>query len=46
MSTDRIPGAGDIAGDFELSDSMGASRRLSELVTAGPRVLIFYRGHW
>lgn len=46
MSADRIPGAGDVAADFELSDSTGAPRRLSELVKAGPRVLIFYRGHW
>lgn len=46
MSADRTPRAGDIVPDFELNDSTGTPRRLSELVTAGPRVLIFYRGHW
>jgi thioredoxin-dependent peroxiredoxin len=37
---------GQIAPDFELPDSTGALRRLSQLVASGPLVLLFYRGHW
>jgi thioredoxin-dependent peroxiredoxin len=37
---------GQAAADFELSDSTGTRRRLSELAAAGPLVLLFYRGHW
>ena len=40
------PAAGNEAPDFSLSDSTGAMRSLSSLVAAGPRLLIFYRGHW
>ena len=40
------PDVDQIAPDFELSDSTGAPRRLSELVARTPEVLIFYRGHW
>ncbi len=32
--------------DFDLVDSDGRLRRLSELAQAGPAVLVFYRGHW
>ncbi len=32
--------------DFELADSDGRLRRLSELAQSGPVVLVFYRGHW
>ena len=42
----KTPGVGEIAPDFELPDSTGAPRRLSDLVAAGPRIFIFYRGHW
>lgn len=40
------PQAGETAPDFELSDSTGALRRLSELCGAKPLLLLFYRGHW
>ena len=40
------PDIGQLAPDFELVDSAGAPRTLSALVANGPRVLIFYRGHW
>jgi peroxiredoxin len=40
------PDVDQIAPDFELADSIGAPRRLSELVARAPTVLIFYRGHW
>lgn len=40
------PQPGEAAPDFELPDSTGAVRRLSELCAAKPLVLLFYRGHW
>lgn len=40
------PQPGETAPDFELPDSTGTPRRLSELCSAGPLVLVFYRGHW
>lgn len=40
------PQIGQVAPEFELSDSLGKTRRLSELTGAGPLVLLFYRGHW
>jgi peroxiredoxin Q/BCP len=40
------PARGEIAPDFELPDSSGAIRRLSELTSQGPLVLLFYRGSW
>ncbi len=40
------PKPGDLAPDCALDDSTGVRRTLGELVAAGPRVLIFYRGHW
>lgn len=46
MHDESTPKVGQIAPDFELTDSRGDTRRLSELVEAGPLVLIFYRGHW
>lgn len=42
----RVPAVGSKALDFELPDSAGVSRRLSEIVAARPVVLVFYRGHW
>ncbi len=42
----RVPVAGEIARGFELPDSTHAPRRLSELVSQGPLVLLFYRGNW
>jgi thioredoxin-dependent peroxiredoxin len=34
--------AGDVVDDFELPDQDGKSRRLTELLSAGPLVLFFY----
>lgn len=42
----RVPLAGEIAQEFELPDSTQAPRRLSELISHGPLVLLFYRGNW
>lgn len=42
----KVPTAGEVTPDFELADSTGAPRRLSELVSQSPVVLLFYRGHW
>jgi thioredoxin-dependent peroxiredoxin len=38
--------AGQLASEFELPDSTGATRGLSELTADGPVVLLFYRGYW
>ncbi len=38
--------AGDAAPEFEVLDSTGATRRMSELAAAGPVIFLFYRGHW
>lgn len=43
---ERPPQPGETAADFELTDSTGALRRLSELCASSPLVLLFYRGHW
>lgn len=42
----QTPKIGEVAPSFELSDSTGALRRLSQLTAQGPLVLFFYRGHW
>lgn len=36
----------EVAPDFSLPDSTGATRTLTELVADQRRILIFYRGHW
>ncbi len=41
-----IPDVGSRAPDFELDDSTGAPHSLASLVAAGPRILLFFRGHW
>jgi peroxiredoxin len=41
-----MPAAGDVAPDFELPDSTGKLRRLSELLSQGTLVVVFYRGDW
>jgi len=46
MTERPTPGVGQVAPDLTLPDSTGELRRLSELVRSGPRVLVFYRGHW
>jgi len=38
--------AGDVLEDFTLPDASGSEVSLSELVTDGPLVLVFYRGGW
>ncbi|WP_261560710.1 peroxiredoxin-like family protein [Frankia tisae] len=40
------PAVGTAAPDFALPDIHGASRALTELLAAGPVVLVFYRGAW
>jgi peroxiredoxin len=40
------PEVGGEAPDFRLLDSTGAAHSLASLVASGPRVLLFYRGHW
>jgi peroxiredoxin len=40
------PKVGEIAPDFELPDSTATLRPLSELVSRGRLVLLFYRGSW
>jgi peroxiredoxin len=42
----KLPITGELAQEFELPDSTGALRRLSELVSHGRLVLLFYRGNW
>lgn len=38
--------AGETAPNFELADSTGVQRWLSDLCASSPMVLLFYRGHW
>jgi len=45
-SPGKFPQAEQKAADFVLPDTTGEERRLSELASAGPLVLLFYRGHW
>lgn len=42
----KFPITGEVAQEFGLPDSTGALRRLSELVSHGRLVLLFYRGDW
>ncbi len=46
MGMGKVPAAGEVTPDFELPDSTGVLRRLSELLSQGSVVLLFYRGHW
>ncbi|HET9743100.1 MAG TPA: hypothetical protein VFQ00_10150 [Terriglobales bacterium] len=46
MTPGQMPAPGDLAPDFELPDSTGTLRRLSELSAPGTLVLLFYRGNW
>lgn len=46
METTHIPQTGEAAPGFELLDSTGKTRRLSDLVSGGPCALVFYRGYW
>ena len=40
------PDVGDLAPEFALADSTGATRSLASLVATRSLVLIFFRGHW
>ena len=42
----EAPIAGELAREFELPDSTRVPRRLSELISHGRLVLLFYRGNW
>jgi peroxiredoxin len=42
----KVPTAGELAPEFELLDSTRVPRRLSELLSHGRLVLLFYRGNW
>lgn len=37
-----IPKVGDIAPDFEVTDTAGQAHKLSEMVTRGPVILAFF----
>jgi peroxiredoxin len=42
----KVPITGELAEEFELPDSSRVARRLSELISHGHLVLLFYRGNW
>jgi peroxiredoxin Q/BCP len=42
----KAPTVGEVTPNVALPDSTGVPRRLSELLSQGPVVLLFYRGHW
>jgi peroxiredoxin len=42
----KVPRRDEAAADFDLADSTGTSRCLSDLALDGPVVLLFYRGWW
>jgi peroxiredoxin len=42
----KVPIPGELAKEFELPDSSRVPRRLSELISHGCLVLLFYRGNW
>ncbi len=42
----KVPIAGEIAREFELPDSTGVARRLTQMVSQGRLVILFYRGNW
>ncbi len=46
MTEFKTPDIGKTAPDFELPDSLGVVHRLSDVVTARPVVLLFFRGPW
>jgi peroxiredoxin len=46
MASGKMPVAGKVAPDFDLTDSTQAPRRLSDLVSRDCLVLLFYRGAW
>jgi peroxiredoxin len=46
MASGKMPVAGEVAPDFDLTDSTQTPRRLSDLVSRDRLVLLFYRGDW
>jgi hypothetical protein len=42
----KVPEVGARAPDFELGGADGRTHRLADLLSAGPVVLVFYRGYW
>ena len=42
----RAVGVGDALPEFALPDSTGATVRSSEVLSRGPLILTFFRGHW
>ncbi len=46
MTNGKTPAPGETAPEFELPDSTGRPRRLSELIAERTLVLLFYRGYW
>jgi len=42
----KTPAAGEVVPELELRDSTGVPSRLSELISQGPFLLLFYRGDW
>ena len=40
------PAQGEQAPDFELTNHLGETTRLSDVLAEGPVVLMFYRGFW
>jgi peroxiredoxin len=41
-----VPVTGGLAPELELPDSTNVLRRLSDLISHGSLVLLFYRGNW
>jgi peroxiredoxin len=46
MASGNMPVTSEVAPEFELPDSTKTPRRLSDLVSRGRLVLLFYRGAW
>ncbi len=46
MGMGKVPAPGEVTPDFELPDSTGVPRQLSEFLSQGSVALLFYRGHW
>jgi peroxiredoxin len=46
MDERQTPAVGETAPEFKLADSSGVARRLSDLISGGVGVVVFYRGHW
>jgi hypothetical protein len=40
------PDTGELAPDFSLTDQHGQPAVLSEMLSDGPVIVVFYRGYW